>query len=129
VILPTTYLLIIRLEKSRRIRIGRLGRFTFEKGDYCYVGSAKRNLVLRIERHLRKKKKKFWHIDYLLQYAIVKKIWISDGTEEELAGILSKKLEIPVLGFGSSDKKSRSHLFYGRITRFDPYGIKIFITL
>lgn len=66
----------------------------------------------RILRHLRKKKKKFWHIDYLLQYAEVKKVWTSDLPEEKIAEFLSGKMEIPVLGFGSSDVKSKSHLFY-----------------
>jgi len=29
-------------------------------------------------------------------------------------------MEIPVLGFGSSDKKSKSHLFYGKIEKYLP---------
>jgi len=35
-----TYILILTLNKSRKIYIGRLGEFTFEYGYYAYVGSA-----------------------------------------------------------------------------------------
>jgi Uri superfamily endonuclease len=110
--LGTTYLLRIYLKKSRYINIGKLGKFYFRSGYYFYVGSAKKNLSRRIERHRRKKKKKFWHIDYLLQYAKVKKVLMSNLSEEKLASLLSKKLSIPVKGFGSSDKKSKAHLFF-----------------
>lgn len=111
--MATTYLLHIYLKKSRRIKIGKLGTFTFKEGNYFYVGSAKRNLMQRIERHLKKQKKKFWHIDYFLQYARIKKVRICNLSEETMATMLSREIEIPVLGFGSSDKKSKSHLFYG----------------
>ena len=109
---PTTYLLYVYLRKSRCIKIGKSGRFYFKKGHYVYVGSAKRNIMKRIERHLRKKKRKFWHIDYLLQYAEVRSVWVGDLSEEKIAAMLSQKMEIPVLGFGASDKKSKAHLFY-----------------
>lgn len=107
-----TYLLQIYLKKQKHIKIGKLGTFRFKKGNYVYVGSAKTNMTKRIARHLRKKKKKFWHIDYLLQYAEVKKVWTSDIIEEKMAALLSEKMEIPVIRFGSSDVKSKSHLFY-----------------
>ncbi|MCK4249960.1 GIY-YIG nuclease family protein [candidate division WOR-3 bacterium] len=107
-----TYLLQIYLKKQKHIKIGKLGTFRFTKGNYVYVGSAKTNMTKRIARHLRKKKKKFWHIDYLLQYAEVQQVWTSDLTEEKMAALLSEKMEIPVIGFGSSDVKSKSHLFF-----------------
>lgn len=112
-----TYLLNIYLKKQKSIRIGKLGTFRFKKGNYVYVGSAKRNMAKRIARHLRKKKKKFWHIDYLLQYAEVRKVWTSDRPEERIAELLSEKMTIPVLEFGSSDVKSKSHLFYYKRAR------------
>jgi endonuclease-3 len=112
--LATTYILYVYLCNSRFIKIGKLGKFYFRKGYYVYVGSAKRNLHRRIDRHLRKKKKKFWHIDYFLQYTDIKKVWISDFSEVKTAELLSQIMKIPVLGFGSSDKNSRSHLFYDK---------------
>jgi len=114
--LAITYLLQIYLGRPKTIKIGKLGRFYFKNGYYLYVGSAKTNMSKRIARHLRKKKKKFWHIDYLLQYAEVKKVLMSNLSEEKLASLLSKKLAMPVKGFGSSDKKSKAHLFYGSNT-------------
>lgn len=112
-----TYLLNIYLEKQKCIRVGKLGTFRFKNGYYIYIGSAKRNMAKRIARHLRKKKKKFWHIDYLLQYAEVKKVWTSDIPEEKMAELLAEKMTAPVLGFGASDKKSKTHLFYCEGTR------------
>lgn len=111
-----TYLLNIYLDKQKCIKVGKLGTFRFKNGYYVYVGSAKRNMAKRIARHLRKKKKKFWHIDYLLQYAEVKKVWTSDFPEERTAEFLAEKMTASVLGFGASDKKSKTHLFYCKST-------------
>lgn len=111
-LLATTYCLHLYISKPKKIRVGKLGTFSFQRGNYLYIGSARKNLTKRIERHLRKKKKKFWHIDYLLQYAEVRNIWVGNVPEEEIAASLSKKLKIPVKKFGASDKKSKAHLFY-----------------
>ena len=108
-----TYLLKIYLEQAKKVRIGKLGTFSFAKGIYWYVGSAKKNLKHRVARHMRKKKKLHWHIDYLLQHAQITEIWATDILERKLAGILSQQLAIPVTGFGASDTKTRAHLFYG----------------
>lgn len=115
-----TYLLKIRLERARNIRIGKLGIFSFAKGVYWYVGSAKKNLLQRVARHMRRKKKLHWHIDFLLQHAQIVAIWSTDIREERLASMLSDKLGIPVIGFGASDKKAKAHLFYGE--QDDPFA-------
>jgi len=113
-----TYILQIYLDRKRNIRIGKLGEFLFPKGYYLYVGSAKRNLRKRIERHLRKEKKKFWHIDYLLSCGTVKSVWTGEAEEEDVADILGKKLNVPVKGFGSSDsRRNRTHLFSGGVDK------------
>ena len=65
------YQLVVRLGRRRTIVVGRLGRFEFPAGYYVYTGSAKRGLESRIARHLRRRKRMRWHIDYLLQYADV----------------------------------------------------------
>jgi Uri superfamily endonuclease len=90
---------------------------SFKKGDYIYIGSAKGCLESRLKRHLRKEKKLFWHIDYLLERKKVKisQIWvIPKSIECETAGIFNKELtcEIVKKGFGSSDCKCTTHLFY-----------------
>ncbi|OYD14393.1 hypothetical protein CH333_08105 [candidate division WOR-3 bacterium JGI_Cruoil_03_44_89] len=111
-----SYILSVYLGERRRIEIGKLGEFLFKRGNYLYVGSGKKNIEKRIERHLKREKKIFWHIDYLLRYANVRGVWVSEREESEVARTLESLLEIPVPGFGSSDKRhDRSHLFYGNL--------------
>jgi Uri superfamily endonuclease len=109
-----SYLLIIRLDKPARIQVGRKGLFRFPAGWYVYAGSAKRGLRARIERHLRRKKKMRWHIDYLLRRArILYVITFADRTECELAALLlARGGRIVVPRFGSSDCRCPSHLVY-----------------
>lgn len=109
------YLLIISIAKSIQIRVGALGSISFAKGIYVYVGSAQNNLEKRVERHLKKAKRKFWHIDYLLENENVKILQVfykATGKSDEckLAKEISRK-GIPIIGFGSSDCNCKSHLF------------------
>ena len=60
------YALEIDLCKDVNIRVGALGNVQFKEGCYVYIGSAQRNLEKRVQRHLRKEKKLFWHVDYFL---------------------------------------------------------------
>ena len=48
------YLLVLRLSEPRKVEVGRLGRLTFRRGFYIYVGSAMARLTQRIERHRRR---------------------------------------------------------------------------
>ena len=106
-----TYCLLIRVRKDVCVKT-RKKNFKLEKGLYLYVGSGKRGLEKRLERHLKRKKKLFWHIDFLLDHpqAEIEKIFLSPLEECELAKKVSKS-GIPVSGFGSSDCKCESHLF------------------
>lgn len=109
------YLLLVKVNKNVTIDVGALGRTNFEKGFYAYVGSAQKGLTNRIRRHIKRRKRKFWHIDYLL-----------DNENVEVARVFYKKSErawecklasalceigFPVAGFGSSDCGCKSHLF------------------
>jgi len=105
---------------ARTIKIGKLGKYGFKKGHYIYVGSAKTNFRHRINRHLRQKKKMHWHIDYLLMHARITRIWSSSLSEDRIADILSSMMEIPVPHFGASDKRHKSHLFYGKMRQDMP---------
>ena len=92
---------------------------SFKKGDYIYVGSAKGCLVARLRRHLKKDKKSFWHIDYLLENkkAKISQIWTIDKKMEcQTAEIFCQDptTEIIKNGFGSSDCKCLTHLFFVR---------------
>ena len=62
-----------------------MGEVSFKKGDYLYIGSAKSCLETRLQRHLRKEKRIFWHIDYFLknQKAKILQIWAIDKKKTE----------------------------------------------
>ena len=103
-----TYVLVMELFKDTEIEVGKLGTILFRRGTYTYVGSAPSEK--RLERHLKKEKKFHWHIDYFLEKARIKRIYIVKGKECEV----SKKIDLPyVKGFGCSDCDCFSHLFYG----------------
>ncbi|MDI6691111.1 MAG: GIY-YIG nuclease family protein [Candidatus Bathyarchaeota archaeon] len=115
------YVLIIEVNKNINVNVGALGNLNFEKGIYAYVGSAKKGLNKRIERHLKKGKPTFWHIDYLLNDGSVKVLKVFTVqeffSECEVAKIISER-GFPMQGFGSSDCKCLSHLFKIRKYQF-----------
>jgi sugar fermentation stimulation protein A len=109
-----TYILLIEIPRGVRMKIGALGALEFPRGFYAYCGSAMGGLGVRINRHLRRRKKIWWHIDYLLEEGRVKSV-IYAPTHERLECQLAQKLEkvfhsFP--GFGSSDCRCPSHLFF-----------------
>jgi sugar fermentation stimulation protein A len=108
------YIIILRLKEDRKISIGRLGRLKFKKGYYIYIGSAKRGLSERIKRHKRKKKKCFWHIDYLREHSTFYKdipICTNLDFECEIASRLKDFADWTIPGFGCSDCQCETHLF------------------
>lgn len=111
------YLLILKLDKRWRIKVGRLPATCFEPGYYVYVGRAKRGLKGRIQRHLKKNKKIFWHIDYLTHYAQILNVLIKPGAYDECRTVrklrkLIKDSAIPLPGFGASDCRCLGHLLH-----------------
>jgi sugar fermentation stimulation protein A len=109
-----SYLLVLRVDKERRVRIGGLGTFSFRRGYYVYVGSAMRNLQSRLARHSRRRKTRHWHVDYLRQVTsgpIALPIRSSLRQECEVARAFADILEPGPAGFGSSDCKCATHLF------------------
>jgi Uri superfamily endonuclease len=114
------YQLLLYLDKKSRIRIGKKGEYDFPKGYYIYTGSALNGLEGRISRHLRKEKKNFWHVDYLLPYCkILKVIQYNQNHYNAVSECeLNKELlgkrnpAVVVKGFGSSDCTCPSHLVY-----------------
>jgi sugar fermentation stimulation protein A len=109
-----TYILILHLFESIRIPVGSLGHVSFSRGFYIYVGSAKKNLTKRMDRHLRKRKKFFWHIDYLRDHArtcIALPIRSQASLEHEVGFALNRIADWSVPGFGSSDCPCETHLF------------------
>ena len=110
------YLLVLRLESPTKIRVGRLGSFSFQQGTYCYAGRAKRNLRQRIARHWRREKPARWHVDYLtphLQPAAVLLFSLEETAECELARLLVEAggRRYPPR-FGASDCRCPGHLVW-----------------
>jgi len=110
-----TYILVIHNNQKQKIEIGNLGRVNFEKGYYCYIGSAMQNLTKRVDRHKRKIKNHHWHIDYLLDKTkIHKSIEIRSNEKLEciVANGVKKISDGEIKNFGSSDCSCNSHLFF-----------------
>jgi sugar fermentation stimulation protein A len=107
------YLMLLELESPVELSLGRDEPRTFEPGHYIYVGSAKRNLTHRIERHKRKRKGMHYHIDYLRQHASRVQSFPIRGAHAECA----LAAEVARLGtridrFGASDCRCPGHLVY-----------------
>lgn len=97
--------------------MGQLGEVSFKKGNYIYIGSAKGCLEARLRRHLKKDKKTYWHIDYLLENEKVRilQIWTIDKRMEcQTSEVFYQDptTEIIKKGFGSSDCKCLTHLLF-----------------
>lgn len=112
---PGSYVLILRLIGCSELAVGRLGMLRLPAGHYAYVGSALAGLQARLARHMRRDKRHHWHIDYLLDVAEIVEAWAYLGPERvecQWAALLSKQLEPAARGFGSSDCRCPTHLFY-----------------
>ena len=110
------YVLVISLGCSADVAVGKLGILRFEKGLYAYIGSAQVALERRIERHLRKEKRVFWHIDCLLENPSAKilKIFTKNSGRQDECNVAAKiwTRGEAVAGFGCSDCRCKSHLYH-----------------
>lgn len=109
------YIAVFELAAGGRLRVGRLGRFRFERGVYLYVGSAQRNRAARLARHARRRKVLRWHIDYLSARArMLGAILVPGGRDGEcrLAAAVARRYPRAVPGFGASDCRCGGHLFF-----------------
>ena len=108
------YVLIIGLNTQKAIHLGHLLSISFPEGSYAYLSSTPSCFKTRINRHLNRDKEPKWHIDYLLSDATISQLVLCD-TERRLECILSQALvdAFPfILGFGSSDCRCQSHLYF-----------------
>lgn len=109
-----SYVLLIQLTEEQTITAGSLKAVRFPGGYYAYVGSALGGFKSRLNRHLQRNKKPHWHIDYLLQMASIDGIILcesSDKIECTIARALGGPFD-STPGFGSSDCRCKSHLFF-----------------
>ena len=113
-----TYALILQSHSTGTIPVGRWGGLDLQLGYYIYVGSTfgPGGVRARISRHLRTDKRKHWHIDYLREHVMPLEAWVSYAAEQlehKWAEILFETPGItPIQGFGCSDCKCDSHLFF-----------------
>ncbi len=117
------YILEIIVPKIFSLDIVKFKNINLDEGYYYYVGSAQRNLIQRINRHLRKDKIIHWHIDHLTtpEYNQIKTILVFEDRIKEFECRLVSDLESvynlshPLKGFGNSDCNScKSHLLYSK---------------
>ncbi|MEM2213971.1 MAG: GIY-YIG nuclease family protein [Candidatus Nezhaarchaeales archaeon] len=114
------YTVIIHVVKGGRMHIGSLGIMDVMEGFYAYTGSGLGRGALslrgRVLRHLEKRKKLKWHIDYLTSSK-------SSTVVGVVASMVDKRFECTIAsainsltkcikGFGCSDCKCFSHLAF-----------------
>jgi len=117
--LPGTYVLVLTFSRRLDNVVGRLGTLAMQPGFYVYVGSAfgPGGLAKRVGRHARSEKKLRWHVDYLTTVATLDEVWYTVDEarcECQWADALKqiRGAMVPLEGFGSSDCRCRSHLFF-----------------
>ncbi len=118
-----SYQLLLRVSRPLRIEVGALGRQDLAAGWYLYTGSARRNLAARIQRHLRRDKRKRWHIDYLLLSPGVEVVQVFTSAEEECRWNQAVRGEVAIPGFGASDCRQRCGAHLLRIAEDQAYRL------
>ncbi|WP_457569695.1 DUF123 domain-containing protein [Desulfurobacterium sp.] len=86
------------------------------EGIYSYVGSAfgAGGLKSRLKRHLKRRKKKHWHLDYVSTSSFFKPLVVYCFPEKRIECYIAGRFEKVfgnVPGFGCSDCSCKSHLF------------------
>ncbi|MCW8831046.1 MAG: GIY-YIG nuclease family protein [Gammaproteobacteria bacterium] len=114
-----TYIVVLKSECAKTIGIGRLGPFRIKRGYYVYVGSAMGpgGVASRLKHHCKISNRPHWHLDYLraeTRFYAAYALHSADRRECDWAMLLSKSelADAPMQGFGSSDCRCDTHLFY-----------------
>ena len=123
--LQGTYLLFLYI--SEEMQIERRGvRINLEKGFYFYIGSAfgAGGLSSRLHRHVRKQKKKHWHIDQITMHKASEivgiAVSINQKEECEINQILSGlECFVPINGIGNSDCKENCESHFLKVKMND----------
>jgi Uri superfamily endonuclease len=119
---PGTYALIIRINDTFRLEVGKLGFFVIHPGIYIYLGSAHGSGGLRgrLKHHFRRGIRPHWHIDYLRTVGSIQAYALIESTiresdyiplECQWAQFLSRQpgSHIPIPKFGAGDCSSGCH--------------------
>jgi len=118
---PGTYVLVLSATTGGSVRIGRLGKLRLQPGFYVYVGSAlgPGGVRARLAHHMKPSSRPHWHIDYLRKHTVLEEVWYCHGRtprEHRWARCLGTLpgASIPLAGFGASDCRCDSHLYFFR---------------
>jgi Uri superfamily endonuclease len=112
------YTIVVLLVEDKAISVGSLGPLKMKRGLYTYTGSGLGQSALslrgRVSRHLSKRKKLRWHIDYLTSSSSSMVVGVVASRAEKrfecsVASAINS-IAKPVEGFGCSDCRCRSHL-------------------
>jgi Uri superfamily endonuclease len=119
---PGSYQIFFFLNSLQIIKVRSGKSFRCPPGIYIYTGSAMNGIRPRVSRHLRRRKRKFWHIDYLLERGriIAVKCYPSSKIEECLRhkALLDRLKRVrQVRGFGAGDCDCSSHLLHLSVSR------------
>ena len=117
--LPGTYTLVFNSLIEKPVNVGKLGTLLLKPGFYVYIGSAfgPGGLKARINHHFNHSRRPHWHMDYLSPFLRLCEIWYTcDQTRREhqwaKIHLQAPKALLPLPGFGSSDCRCLSHLFF-----------------
>lgn len=115
-----TYVLLFQAMVPAGVKVGKLGTVKLEPGFYVYVGSAfgPGGLKARVGRHLKKRKKLKWHIDYLRKHLEVIDICFSVKKQKLecrwAAKFAAMGGESLLKGLGASDCQCPTHFWFFR---------------
>lgn len=110
---PGAYVLVIDLDHPLTITLPGRDPACLPPGRYLYCGSARGpgGLRARLTHHMRRGKRRHWHVDLLTEAGRVAGAWIVPGGDECALVAALSHLPMPIPGFGSSDcRRCRSHL-------------------
>lgn len=108
---PGSYGLVLKSVGWAWVVVGSLGECLFRPGLYVYVGSARGagGLRSRIRRHLQRRKRKRWHIDYLTTHPSFRAVAVCFGASSKqsegriVAELCANGLLPYIPRFGSAD--------------------------
>ena len=109
------YIIVLKVRGVVDVSVGSLGNIRFYPGYYLYVGSGMNGLSSRMSRHLKKRKNIHWHIDYLVDVADDVRAYPIRGmqtSDNHLSERVSEVYKSAIPGFGSSDSRHETHLFF-----------------
>jgi len=120
------YILHLKIKNFQNLRVGKLGKYCFQPGEYLYVGSAQGpgGLKARLGRHLLGYGRRHWHIDWLRPASSISGYFYLETLEHiecAWSQFLIQELEasIPAPGFGASDCRSKGNSCAAHLVRLD----------